>query len=259
MEVSPWMDLMTLWRIKVGEVTDDRQTDAMRRGIELEPIARAAYEARTGHVVEPALAIHPEFEWMRASLDGLSFDGDLAVEIKCPGRSSHNEAKEGHVPEVYFSQCQHILFVTGAARLDYWSFDGREGVLVPVEPDHAYQLLLLEKEQAFWELVKTRTPPSQTVYEGTFKSSDPEFFGAAQEYIEYLDAIERLERDRDRIKTKILAACRGAMNIFGPLTVSRTKGRMTLDQKALEASGIDLNQYRKRGADYWTIKRKESI
>jgi putative phage-type endonuclease len=257
MGVSPWMDLMTLWKIKVGEFVDDRQTDAMRRGIEMEPVARAAYETHTGNIVEPALAIHPGFDWMRASLDGLSFDGDVVIEIKCPGRSSHNEAKEGRVPDVYWPQVQHCLLVTGAARLDYWSFDGAEGVLVPVEPDAAYQLLLIEKERAFWELVKSKTPPTQQTYEGKWTCEDPTLEALADQYILLTDVIERQTRDLDKIKAKLYAACRAAVNTVGPLTVSRTKGRLTLDQKALEASGVDLSTYRKRGADYWLVKRSD--
>jgi putative phage-type endonuclease len=256
MGVSPWMDLMTLWRIKTGEiVVEDRPNEAMLRGIELEPVARAAYEAATGNIVEPALAIHPEFDWLRASLDGLSFDGDLAIEVKCPGRSSHNEAKEGRVPDVYWPQVQHCLLACGAKRLDYWSFDGTDGVLVPVEPDAAYQLLLLEKEMAFWELVKSKTPPPQATYEGEFRCTDTELLTLAATYIQIGDAIEKQGRELERIKTKLHAASRAAVNIFGPLTVSRTKGRLNLDQKALEAGGVDLAPYRKRGADYWTIKR----
>jgi len=31
--------------------------------------------------MEPLCLVHQEFEWMRASLDGLSFDGSTLVEI----------------------------------------------------------------------------------------------------------------------------------------------------------------------------------
>ena len=74
----------TLWSIKTGRMQEASAGPAARRGRELERFARRAYERHTGIQMEPLCLVHEEFEWMRASLDGLSFDGSTLLEIKCP-------------------------------------------------------------------------------------------------------------------------------------------------------------------------------
>ncbi len=76
-----------------GQAQPTFQNEAMRRGTELEPFARAAYEAHTGLLVqEIGLALHDDFPFAGASVDGLVTDEGL-VEIKCPdNQEKHIEA-----------------------------------------------------------------------------------------------------------------------------------------------------------------------
>ena len=78
--VSPWMTPYQLWQIKLGLV-EPEVTAAMLHGTQLEPMARAAYETLTGHVMQPLVLVDGEFS---ASLDGLTLSGDRVLEIKCP-------------------------------------------------------------------------------------------------------------------------------------------------------------------------------
>jgi len=74
----------TLWSIKTGRMQEASAGPAARRGRALERFARRAYERRTGIQVEPLCLVHQEFDWMRASLDGLSFDdvnGELLLDL----------------------------------------------------------------------------------------------------------------------------------------------------------------------------------
>jgi putative phage-type endonuclease len=73
-----------LWSIKTGRMQEDAAGPAARRGRELERLARRAYEQEVGIQMEPLCLVHDQREWMRASLDGLSFDGSTVLEIKCP-------------------------------------------------------------------------------------------------------------------------------------------------------------------------------
>jgi hypothetical protein len=62
--------------------------------------------------------MHDELEWMRASLDGLSFDGSIALEIKCPmSLRDRTVAQQGRVPPQYYAQLQHELEVSRAAEV----------------------------------------------------------------------------------------------------------------------------------------------
>lgn len=254
--VSPWMTPLQLWQEKTGTAPEREPNEWMARGIAMEPIARAAYEAETGNVVEPALAVHPQHDWLRASLDGLSFDGDLVIEIKCPGRSKHNEAKEGHIPDVYWPQLQHQLMLAGATHLHYWSFDGEEGVLIPVEPDSQYQEWLLAKEREFWQHVIDKTPPEAMRYEGEIEIATPEALDLAARYARTAAEVEQTCRIRDRLKNELLALCTAASNTIGTLTITRVRGRLTLDERAAMAAGIDVSPYKKHGEDYWRITER---
>ena len=73
-----------LWAIKTGRARDLGGNAASRRGRALEQAARSAYERELGIQMEPLCLVHERWEWMRASLDGLSFDGSTVLEIKCP-------------------------------------------------------------------------------------------------------------------------------------------------------------------------------
>src|SRR5690606_29950916 len=74
-------------------------------------------------------AIHPEFPWMRTSLDGITEDNRVILEIKSP-RSLENhikQTKSGDVPSYRYPQLQWQLAVMRehfpeVERVDYISF-----------------------------------------------------------------------------------------------------------------------------------------
>lgn len=99
---------------------------AMQRGTELEPAARACYEAESGIlVVECGLVLHPEIDGLGASPDGLvSHDGLL--EIKCPNTATHIEfIRTGKPKAEYQWQMLCQMACTGRAWCDFVSYDDR--------------------------------------------------------------------------------------------------------------------------------------
>jgi len=165
MGVSPWMDLETLWLEKTGRHAGRPSSHAMRRGQVLEPEARERYIRATGVHVEPVCLEHATRDWMRASLDGLSADGEVVVEIKCPGGADHGRALDGEVPDKYVPQLQHLLAVSGAGLCHYWSYRDGEGALIEVVPDRAYIRRLVEREHEFWRHVVADRRPQPSLFE----------------------------------------------------------------------------------------------
>lgn len=111
-------------------------SDAMQRGTELEPDARACYEFITGNtVVEVGLVDHPTIKMSGASPDGII--GDIAndypvgaeiglVEIKCPNTANHIDyLTSGKAPAQYINQMQWQMACTGAMWCDFVSYDPR--------------------------------------------------------------------------------------------------------------------------------------
>lgn len=95
----------------------------MERGVEMEPLARAAYELRTDITVQTVdLVLHPAIHWGAASPDGLCGDDGL-IEIKVPKPTTHAEYLLGEcVPELYQPQMMWQMACTERAWNDFVSF-----------------------------------------------------------------------------------------------------------------------------------------
>lgn len=109
-----------------GRPGDFFQSAAMAWGTEQEPVARAAYEARTGNLVaEVGFVPHPTIPMAGASPDGLIGDIGL-IEIKCPNTATHIETMlTGTVPEKYILQMMWQMACTGHMWCDFVSYDPR--------------------------------------------------------------------------------------------------------------------------------------
>jgi putative phage-type endonuclease len=153
-----------LWQLVAerltGQVQESFTNAAMIRGTEQEPIARAAYEAHTGHFVDQiGFVKHPSLEWFGASPDGLVGEDGL-VEIKNPNTSTHLQyRKSGQPPAKYRYQMMAQLACTGRKWCDFVSFDSRlpeskQLFVVRFEPDAKDMEAMLEAVQEFLDEVK---------------------------------------------------------------------------------------------------------
>lgn len=151
---NPWKSPEELLREKRGPAKEFRQNAAMARGVLLEPEARKRYVMSRGVDVQPTCIQSSQHEWLRASLDGLSADGNVVVEIKCGESVYRSTAICGSVPDYYYGQLQHILAITGLPSLHFWCYlPGRPELFVSVERDERYIERLLKAESRFWQKV----------------------------------------------------------------------------------------------------------
>jgi putative phage-type endonuclease len=252
MGVSPYTTPYELWEKKTGLVKDDNTSGnwATRRGNELEPRARAHYEFMTGIEMPVAFIEHHVFPFIRASLDGYNEEKQIVLEIKCPGKDDHELAKSGKVPEKYWPQVQHQLFVTGAKKVDYFSFDGETGVIVEVFPDEKYIEKLVVKLHAFWGLVLTKEPPPLS--DKDFKKiTDEELKFLIKNYSVVDSAIKDLETQKKDLREKILARMTHPNMRLGDTKIYRTYRKGTIDYSKID---FDFEPYRKEGSFSYTIK-----
>ncbi|MCP4757031.1 MAG: hypothetical protein GY866_39715 [Proteobacteria bacterium] len=149
---NPWKSSAELLDEKKGPAVESRKNAAMLRGIRLEPEARSEYISVSGIRVAPACLQSMEFQWLRASLDGISENGESIVEIKCGESVYRKTARTRSVPTYYYGQLQHILAITGLATMDFWCYlPDRQGILLPVDRNAEYIEKLIDKERSFWE------------------------------------------------------------------------------------------------------------
>lgn len=113
--------------ILTGAPQEDSFTNAaMQWGIDQEAFALRAYEASTGDMVR-----RTGFLQHRLYRAGCSLDGDMnnfqgILELKCPKTATHiGYWRAGGVPATYLPQLTHNMWVSGAAYVDFVSFDPR--------------------------------------------------------------------------------------------------------------------------------------
>lgn len=149
---NPWKSQARLLSEKLGTAKKFAGNAAMARGTALEPEARERYVGTSGIRVDPACLQSNQYEWLRASVDGLAADGSAVVEIKIGESVYSKTASTGQVPSYYVGQLQHILAVTNLPYIDFFCWlPDRPEVHLRVNRDDDYIERLVATEKAFWQ------------------------------------------------------------------------------------------------------------
>jgi len=155
-----------------GQKGDSYQNAAMMWGTNTEPLARAAYEAHRGVLVEETGFVpHPSGAMTGASPDGL-VEADGLVEIKCPNTATHIDTlMSDDAPPKYFAQMQWQMACTGRAWCDFVSFDPRmpeemQLFVVRVERDDTWITMAEESVQEFLSELDEKVSKLKEKYNG---------------------------------------------------------------------------------------------
>ena len=110
---------MDLARERIGGVAPSKfQNAAMRLGTEQEPLARMAYERRTGNLVNEVGFFYTDDRLFGGSVDGL-IDADGVLEIKTMvGSDTLFTAFAEHDFSAYIDQCNGYLWLLGRQWVD---------------------------------------------------------------------------------------------------------------------------------------------
>jgi predicted phage-related endonuclease len=124
-----------IWN-KLGELSQDDEPNfpnwAMKRGTELEPLARAAYESHTGFKVREVGFISHDSDGFGVSPDGLIMDRaedpnrtgmHHGLELKCPvARTMLKWLDAGTLPDEHKLQVHASLAASGLQRWDFFAY-----------------------------------------------------------------------------------------------------------------------------------------
>jgi putative phage-type endonuclease len=244
MGLSPWQTPYQLWLAKTGRATT-KVTPAMRRGTDLEPAARTAYEDRTGLVMQPLVLEDGAYS---ASLDGMTLDGDLILEVKCPMRGTRSDLWQdvaaGKVPAHYAIQVQHQLMVSAAATAHLWVFDGNAGILHEIVRDNGLMQGIRTAWDGFQQYLDGDVPPPLSEAD-TVVRADLAWSAAASAYAavkrEAEAAAERLETAR----AALVALAVHPRETGAGVAVTRFWKVGNVDYKRVPGlQGVDLSAYR---------------
>jgi putative phage-type endonuclease len=254
MEVSPWKTPYKLWMEKLG-LGSTIKTQAMQRGLDLEQSAREAYEKATGLFIVPDVVLHKSIDFMMASLDGIDPERKKIVEIKCAGKEDHSLALNGEIPVKYIPQLMHQMEVCEVERMDYYSFDGHEGVIVPIQRDDQYIKRMITKEKEFWDCVQELRAPVITHRDYNHKTDDI-WLAMADEWRTLSGMIKDLEAQEAELRKLLISTCDDQSCLGGGIAVSKVVRKGNIDySKIPELKDVDLEQYRGQPVEYWKISK----
>jgi putative phage-type endonuclease len=215
MHLSPWQEAKELWEIKTGRKPKPPQTEAMRHGIEIEPIAFKEYCELTGFAGEQqVIAVHPEFPYLRCIADG--WDGNRLLEIKSPQSKKLIESvRQGVVPDNYLLQCATEMVIFGVGECDFYVFDADGSELISVDGLMPFlgstllgywQSTALPEIERFWGCIANDTWAES----GTPDINEKKWLAAVTSRKTAMDSIAELEIQKDRAEAELKQMIAGA-------------------------------------------------
>lgn len=253
---NPWKNVAQLYDEKING-TKVFNNAAMQRGTDLEPKARKWAEAHFNSFFLPCVYESGLHSWMAASLDGLCFDGDLLIEIKC-GMKSHELAKKGEIPDYYKWQMYHQMEVMNMDKVMYISYQSDDDVIViPFERcDVMIEAMILAEKRFYVDHLMNKVSPSE-VEDILACEDEARRMGIICdfEFIEKLSKeIKSMEELRDMAKLALINKCNGKSIVLGDYKCTKYEVKGSIDYSSIpELKDVNLEAYRKPGRQQWKI------
>ncbi|MEK6880024.1 MAG: lambda exonuclease family protein [Nanoarchaeota archaeon] len=253
MGVSPWKTPYKLWVEKISNTNNTYVNKSMSRGIELEEDARKLFQEMSGFIVKPDVRVHPEYDWMIASLDGIDESKKIIVEIKCPNTVDHSLAKNGEIPKKYIPQLQHQMEVCQVDMAYYFSFDGKQGVIVNVHRDENYIKNLMFKEKEFYSCMQNFISPESNNTDYRIVNDEVTSY-IANRLVQIKKNLKDLSNEEEDLKKNLIFMC-GMENTKGKqFKLTKTYRKGSIDYRSIpELENVDLEKYRSNPIEIWRI------
>jgi putative phage-type endonuclease len=149
MGVSPYTKAIDLYLDKVSDKINEESNYAMELGNTLEPIAREAYEKKTGKLFPAIRIIDEDRPFMSASLDGYNEEINHAIEIKYCGANFTDNC-----PDKYYPQIQFQYYISDAFKIYMVQINNSQDInTIEVTRDDVYIAEMLKNVEWFWDCV----------------------------------------------------------------------------------------------------------
>lgn len=257
-----------------GTIYSNMLNDDMRRGILTEPLHRILLEQDLGVTVEDhdqdQFLYNPKYPWAHALPDGWTlYEGErIPVQLKHPRVRSWYELRIKGIHGYWWLGCQHSMAVCDT-QVEYFSVLNSETMRLihfPVERDDATIENLMHIEECFYQMFKERKRPAEKeekmmdlpevnskllVLDGEDNRILSENYKDAKALLEDAQIIV------DVAKVKIIDAMENyevaelpGLRVYNKMS----KGRRSVDKKAMQRDGIDLSKYEKFGKPYSSFR-----
>lgn len=258
---SEWMTAYQLWEYKTGKKESKNISNLphIQRGVLGEKIARKMIETQTSEIFVP-------FTWTidntpyRCSDDGYCEASSTILEIKCMSARAHAEFKDkvtgaktyeeqiSAIPIYYLHQCIWNLFVSGASKCKFISFnpETEDMAIVVVKPDSKKAKRYVKAVDKFWRCVTTKIPPELSDKD-TVVIQDAAFFQDEELWLQLKDEESRLRDRIGEVEDRLRGFAAKHPRVKGRLVqVSRSFRAGSVDYKrAFSEARISLDAYRR--------------
>lgn len=250
MGINPWKTKTQLYNEKISNDPPFPPNERMKRGLHLESTARDLFHFKTAHKMHPVIIVK---DWTMASLDGMSQCRKYILEIKCPGEKDHAVALSGKVPEHYYPQLQHQMYVADVQMAYYFSFDGIDGIIIGIGRNDEYIEKMLIEEKKFYDCLMSKTPP-EAEEKNYIERNDEEWCFLALRWKNLQEKKKDLEIEEEMLKEHLISLS-GKFNMKGAgISTCQVTRKGPIDYANIPAlKNLDLEQYRKPSTTSWRI------
>jgi len=251
--LSPYQTANELFHQKING-TSLIENRAMAWGKANEEPARQKYIESIGVFVTPTVVVHKEYPWMMASLDGLSFNGKTACEIKTMGLASYINVCDGNIPPHHYHQCQAQMECLDIDSIDYVADTGDVQTIVKVFREEGWMSVNFPRLLEFRNLLLDATPPP-LCNKDIVPRDDDAWHDTMQGYVCTCARITELEKLRDQYKQSLIELSNGQSSKGAGGTLQKIVRKGNVDYAKIPLlNDIDLEQYRKKDSEFWTIR-----
>jgi putative phage-type endonuclease len=264
MNKSPYKSALQLYNSKVNSELEQTSFQ-MLRGQTLEPVARRMFEQITDTMYPAEVVVSDEHPFLMASLDGLNAHRNEIIEIKYQGKDNHLALLTSKfIPEHYMIQVQTQLLVTGCARCAFISYnpdvDSEPFLFHWVLPDTEMQAEILNAAINFKEYLDKKITPPTSELDAYDIDKDKELKSLMSEYAEMDKQIKQLEERKESFRRELIKHLdshdiKFAKSKLGTVRYIEKTGN--INYKSIpELKGLDLEKYRNKASNYWSITIK---
>jgi putative phage-type endonuclease len=248
MGLSDFCTPRELFLKKKGRFSEDenKSTFVQDKGHRLEEKCRALFELDTFMDWPPVVAVHSEYSWFMASLDGFNEEVYENWENKYVGQEDFEQVKNGHMLAHYMPQVQAQMIVTGARFCNFnvvtedkeakenGEFPYKRAVLrVLYDEDYCANALMpaLFQFQNYLEL--DIVPPISK--KDTLVQDDEELFMALETYRSAKESLEEWEKIAEKAKDLVFSLAKhNKVSCHGhKVTRSVSDPKMKIDYETL--------------------------
>jgi putative phage-type endonuclease len=255
---NPFKDKLSLYNEMVlGESVP--MNDRMRKGMELEPVARELCEEFIGEKLDTPTIRHKSIPFMHASYDGIDKSFKCSFEIKC-SKKCYEDAVDGIIPIYYQYQMQQQMLIAGLVHMFYAAYwDGKIEIIKVYRDDKICNKIEMNAINFYESHIRPKIPPKskkEDIPELIFKDEDSktsvELNLSNLEIIR--EKIKNLQKIEEYLEEQIFSECKDESCRIGKWRILRCTRKGAIKYKDIpELENVDLEKHRGEPVTFWKI------